>query len=119
MTADTQDRGPATWMDKNTGIIYTWDIETGKWVNSSALAGKPRLLAIDSITAEDITAGSVGTDALADASVTVPKLAADVLALIAAATIPRREVLMATGVTDPPDPLVSSDGADWLYGEVT
>ena len=87
MTADTQNRGPATWMDKNTGVIYTWDQGTGKWVNSSASDGKPRLLAIDSITAEDITAGSVGTDQLADASVTVPKLAADVLALLASTTI--------------------------------
>ena len=27
-----------------------------------------------------------------------------------------REVLMASGITDPPDPMVSSDGTDWLYG---
>lgn len=32
-------------------------------------------------------------------------------------TIPHREVLMATGVT-PPEPLESSDGYDWTYGEV-
>ena len=31
-----------------------------------------------------------------------------------AAPDPRHEVLMASGVT-PPDPLVSSDGYDWLY----
>lgn len=30
----------------------------------------------------------------------------------------RYEVLMASGVTDPPDPVVSTDGADWLYGFV-
>lgn len=28
-----------------------------------------------------------------------------------------REVLMASGVTSPPEPLESSDGTDWLYGE--
>lgn len=31
---------------------------------------------------------------------------------------PRREVLMATGVS-PPEPLETSDGYDWTYGEVT
>jgi hypothetical protein len=30
-----------------------------------------------------------------------------------------REVLMTTGIADPPDPLLSSDGSDWLYGTVT
>lgn len=32
------------------------------------------------------------------------------------ANVPFREVLMASGVTSPPEPLESSDGADWLYG---
>lgn len=27
-----------------------------------------------------------------------------------------REVLMASGITNPPDPLVNADGTDWLYG---
>lgn len=87
MTADVQNLAPQTWMDKNTGVIYTWDILLGRWVNSSESDGKPRLLAIDSIMAEDITDGAVGTDQLADASVTVPKLAPDVLALFTASTI--------------------------------
>ena len=30
-----------------------------------------------------------------------------------------REVLMQTGVADPPDPLISTDGTDWLYGAVS
>ena len=32
------------------------------------------------------------------------------------ATAARYEVLMATGLADPPDPVSSSDGLDWLYG---
>lgn len=31
----------------------------------------------------------------------------------------RWEVLMADGVTSPPEPLWNEDGTDWLYGEVT
>lgn len=30
----------------------------------------------------------------------------------------RWEVLMASGITDPPDPVVSTDGTNWLYGFV-
>ena len=61
--------------------------EAGVPLFSDEFSTQECLLAIDSITAEDITAGSVGTDQLADASVTVPKLAADVLALLASTTI--------------------------------
>lgn len=32
-------------------------------------------------------------------------------------SVPRREVLMASGVSFPADPLESSTGGDWLYGE--
>jgi len=32
------------------------------------------------------------------------------------ANVAFREVLMASGVTSPPEPLESSDGTDWLYG---
>lgn len=52
---DLSNEAPATWLDKQTGVIYTWNILTGRWDNSSAVDGKPRLLAIDSVTPEDLT----------------------------------------------------------------